>query len=144
MVKISKSTFQSFFRSKSWPACQVDSQQVKVFFILKLYFFTWSDLYMKRVGLKYHIGSKAETVAPMCSVKKVLLTISQNSQENTYARVSFLIKLQALGLQLYWKTDSGTGVFLWICEIFKKIFFHRTSPVAASAKTTKEGSVFEN
>ena len=37
----------------------------------------------------------------MCSVKKVFLEISQNSQENTYATVSFLIKLQASGLQLY-------------------------------------------
>ena len=34
-------------------------------------------------------------------LKKVLLKISQNSQENTYARVAFLIKLQAWGLQLY-------------------------------------------
>ena len=31
----------------------------------------------------------------MCSVKKVFLEISQNSQENTCGRVSFLIKLQA-------------------------------------------------
>ena len=30
-----------------------------------------------------------------CSVKKVFLKISQNSQENTCARVSFMIKLQA-------------------------------------------------
>ena len=30
-----------------------------------------------------------------CSVKKMFLEISQNSQENTCARVSFLIKLQA-------------------------------------------------
>ena len=37
------------------------------------------------------------------SVKKVFLEISQNSQENTCARVSLLIKLQAAGfsLQLY-------------------------------------------
>ena len=33
-----------------------------------------------------------ETFARMCSVKKVFLEISQNSQENTCARVSFLIK----------------------------------------------------
>ena len=33
--------------------------------------------------------------------KKVLLEISQNSQENTCARFSFLMKLQALALQLY-------------------------------------------
>ena len=33
--------------------------------------------------------------------KKVFLEISQNSQQNTCGRVSFLIKLQALGPQLY-------------------------------------------
>ena len=33
--------------------------------------------------------------------KPMFLEISQNSQENTCARVSFLIKLQALSLQLY-------------------------------------------
>ena len=36
-----------------------------------------------------------EVVVQRCSVKKVFLEISQNSQENTCARVSFLIKLQA-------------------------------------------------
>ena len=36
-----------------------------------------------------------EAVVQRCSVKKLLLEISQNSQENTCARVSFLIKLQA-------------------------------------------------
>ena len=36
-----------------------------------------------------------EAVAQRCSVKKMFLEISQNSQENTCARVSFLIKLQA-------------------------------------------------
>ena len=34
-----------------------------------------------------------------CSVGKVFLEMLQNSQENTCARVSFLIKLQALGLE---------------------------------------------
>ena len=36
---------------------------------------------------------RTEAVARRCSVKKVFLEISQNSQENTCARVSFLIKL---------------------------------------------------
>ena len=36
-----------------------------------------------------------EVVTQRCSVKKVLLKILQNSQENTCTRVSFLIKLQA-------------------------------------------------
>ena len=34
-----------------------------------------------------------EAVTRRCSVKKMFLEISQNSQENTCARVSFLIKL---------------------------------------------------
>ena len=37
-----------------------------------------------------------EAVARTCSVKKVFLEILQNSQENTCARISFLMKLQAL------------------------------------------------
>ena len=42
-----------------------------------------------------------EALAQRRSVKKVFLEISQNSQENTCARVSFLKELQAPGLQLY-------------------------------------------
>ena len=47
-------------------------------------------------------GKKSEAIVRRCSVKKVFLKISQNSQENTW------------GLQLYLKIDSGTGVSLWI------------------------------
>ena len=39
-----------------------------------------------------------EAVAWRCSVKKVFLEISQNSQENVCARVSFLIKLHTSDL----------------------------------------------
>ena len=42
-----------------------------------------------------------QAVAKRCSVKKMFLEISQNWQENTSARASFLIMLQASGLQLY-------------------------------------------
>ena len=35
-----------------------------------------------------------QAVAQRCTVRKVFLEISQNSQENTCARFSFLIKLQ--------------------------------------------------
>ena len=35
-----------------------------------------------------------------CSVKKVFLEISQNSQENTCARATFLIKLQAYEISM--------------------------------------------
>ena len=40
-------------------------------------------------------------VVQSCSVKKEFLHLSLNPQENTCARVSFLIKLQAWVLQLY-------------------------------------------
>ena len=39
----------------------------------------------------------SEAVTRSYSVKKVFLKISQNSQENTCARVFFLIKLQTSG-----------------------------------------------
>ena len=42
-----------------------------------------------------------EAVVQRCSVKKVLLKMSQNTQESTCARVSFLIKLQPSGLKLW-------------------------------------------
>ena len=45
-----------------------------------------------------------------------------------YARVFFLIKLQASGLQLYLKRDSGTGVFLQILWNFLEPYFYRTPP----------------
>ena len=51
-----------------------------------------------------------EALVQRCSVKKVLLEISQNSEKNTCARVSFLIKLQAE--HLFWKNNSCG--FFWI------------------------------
>ena len=44
---------------------------------------------------KISFSPMIEAVAQRCSVKKVFFEISQNSQENTCADVSFLIKLQA-------------------------------------------------
>ena len=43
---------------------------------------------------RLHVTSnllQKEAVAQRCSVEKMFLEISQNSQENTYARVSFLV-----------------------------------------------------
>ena len=53
-----------------------------------------------------------EAVVQRCSVKKVFLEISQNSQENTCARVSFFNKVADLRPATLLKRDSGTGVFL--------------------------------
>ena len=65
-----------------------------------------------------------EAVIQRCSVKQVFLEISQNLQEDTCARVSFLIKLQASGLQLYLKKETLAQVFSCeFCEISKNIFF---------------------
>ena len=71
---------------------------------------------------KRQILKSIETIAQRCSVKKMFLEISQNSPENTCARVSILIKLQA----------SGPEEICEICEIFENTFYYRTSPVAAS------------
>ena len=58
---------------------------------------------------------------PECSLKKVFLEISQNLQENTSARVSFLIKLQACN---FIKKDTLPQVFSCeFCEISKNTFF---------------------
>ena len=54
----------------------------------------------------------------------MLLQISQNSQENACATVSFLIKLQTRDLQRYYKKEALAQVLS--CEICKSTFFHRT------------------
>ena len=46
-------------------------------------------------------GEESEAVAWRCFVEKLLLEISQNSQEIACVKVSFLMKLHVLGLQLY-------------------------------------------
>ena len=56
-----------------------------------------------------------EAVVQSCSVKKVFLEISQNSQKSTCARVSFSIKLQASGLRS--------------ASLLKKRPWHRCFPV---------------
>ena len=54
---------------------------------------------------------------PQVFYKKGVLKILQNSQENTWARVSFLIKLQDWGIlaQMFFSCE--------FCEFFKKTFF---------------------
>ena len=49
---------------------------------------------------KYMAYLKTEAVVRGCSVKKLFLEISQNSQEDTCARVSFLINLQDASLKI--------------------------------------------
>ena len=67
---------------------------------------------------------KSRSSHQRCSIKRVFLVISRNSQENICARVSFLIKLQACN---FIKKETRTQVFsceFW--EIFKSTFFTDT------------------
>ena len=67
--------------------------------------------------------------------KKVFVEISQNSQENTSARVSFLIKLRAWACNFNIRETLAQVFFCAFCEISKNTFLHRTPPVAASLFT---------
>ena len=49
-----------------------------------------------------------EAVSRRCSVKVVFLANLQNSQENTYARVSLLIKLQAVFVEISQNSQENT------------------------------------
>ena len=64
-----------------------------------------------------------EAVSQRCSVKKVFLEISQNSKENTCARVSFLIKLQVSACSSIKKETLEQVFSCEICEIFKNTSF---------------------
>ena len=76
-----------------------------------------------------------------CSLKKVFLKhFTKCTGKQIYWNLFFnyfLIKIQTLGLQLYWKRDSNKGVFLWILWNFKNTFFTEhflvTSPFCNSS-----------
>ena len=58
-----------------------------------------------------------ETVVKRCSVKKVLLEISQNLQENTCARISFFDKVAGLrpkNFAKFLRTPFPTEQFRWL------------------------------
>ena len=61
-------------------------------------------------------------------MKKAFLEISQNSQENTCARVSF---------SFFIKRETLTRVFLWILRNVSEHLFYRTQLVAASGGLRK-------
>ena len=58
-----------------------------------------SEVFTSKLTSLFVMNPFPEAVARRCSVENMFLEISQNSQENTCARVSFLIKLQASGLK---------------------------------------------
>ena len=50
----------------------------------------YADLHQNKLPPLHVVRNLSEAVAQRCPVKKVLSEISQNSQENTCVRVSFL------------------------------------------------------
>ena len=73
--------------------------------------------------------------------KNMFLKVSQNSQENTCARVSFLIKLQAWPATLL-KRRQAQMLSCEFSEIFKNIFFTESQRTTASAGTELEIEMF--
>ena len=73
-----------------------------------------------------------EAVARRCSVKKMSLEVLQNSQESTFARVSFLIKLQSEACNFIKKETQAQVFSCEFCQISKNTFSYRMPLVAAS------------
>ena len=82
-----------------------------------------------------------KAVSRRCSVKKVFLEISQNSPENTCARVSFLIKLRASACNFIKKEALAQVFFCEFYEICENTFSYKTTPVAASFLNTSLVSI---
>ena len=80
-----------------------------------------NEIYACDCGL-FNSSLYVEAVVRRCSVKKLLIEILQNSQENTCARVSFSVKKETL-------TQMFSCEF---CEISKNTFYYRTPLLAAS------------
>ena len=71
-----------------------------------------------RVSTMLHMATPCRSSHQRCSMKKVFLEISQNSQENTYARVPFFNKVAG---------GTGTCVFMWILWNFEKTHFSQNT-----------------
>ena len=98
------------FLLKTTTDCKFLSQNLRPFLIKKFYFLVYIFEYI-------------ETVVRRSSVKKVFLEISLNSQENSCARVSFLIKLQTLGLKI--SKNTFCTKHLWVTASLYHIYQHR-------------------
>ena len=70
-----------------------------------------------------NFGDNTEAATRGVLQKKVFLEISQNSQENTCARVSFLIKLYASACNFIKKETLAQVLSFEFCEISKNNFF---------------------
>ena len=78
--------------------------------------------YLVNVGDMFFRYFQTTVAVRRCSVKKLLLEILQNLQENTSTGVSFLKKLQATCSFITTKTTAQV-LSCRSCEIFKNCYF---------------------
>ena len=78
---------------------------------------------------------------PEVFCEKGVLKIWENSQEDTCARVSFLIKLQAGACKFIKKETLAQESSCGFCKISKNTFFYRTPLVAASDQSGGVSSI---
>ena len=93
--------------------------------------FIWITTFLKTecLMLNLMLFSRYRSSRPEVFCKKVFLKFSQNSQENTCVRVSFLIKFNKVV-----KKETLAQVFSCeFCEIFKNSFFAEDLQMTASA-----------
>ena len=115
-------TWSLFWKNKInvfWMFCFVFCKSFHQNVMFLLIFFVIFMIKIREKGpIMWETFLALAAVVRRCSVKKVFLNISQNTQENAcVSRDSFLIKLQTWSLKLHLKRDSG------FFKIFENTFF---------------------
>ena len=93
---------QAVFHEQAQEDFHMNSTTFKIFLVW------YNGVFSFKIGLT----EQSETATGGVLYEKVFIEISQNSQENTCTRVSFIIKLQASACNFIKKRDPGIGVFL--------------------------------
>ena len=132
LMLISKTTLIFIANTLLMLLCSNLLYSLSLKWIFTFFFYSLVSIYQRASSTRDFIFIRPEAVTRRCSVKQVFLESSQNSQENTCARVSFSIKLQASG-------DSGTGVFLWILRNFLEHLFLQNTSSDCFCKTIFSG-----
>ena len=76
---------------------------------------------------------------PEIFCKKVVLKISQNSQENTCARVSFTISCKPQACKFFTKETLTQVFYCKFCKVFKNTYFEEHLRMAGSVLMIKQG-----
>ena len=87
----------------------------------------WKKLYPKVFTLCYKVSKKCHEVSSRGVCEKGVLRNFTKFTGKHLCQSSFLIKSQALGLQLYLKRDSDTSVFLFLQNISGGCFWRPLS-----------------